>query len=187
MAPRAQRPSATQMTVAATARASLWLAGLMIVALFVLMLVEAFMRYVLSSPLGWNVSATERILMPGSLFFALPWLYATGGHVSAEMLYDRLPAGLKLAARWVTVILVIAAAGILSYSGLRGVIDSFQLGLAPLPNTAELPIPNWIWQLIQPIGALGLLLVAVLDAPRFLRLDGAAAVEADSDETGGAQ
>ena len=73
--------------------ASAAVSGLAVAAMFLVMLLEAGSRYLLSAPLGWNVSAVERLMMPGMVFLALPWMYVCAGHVSAGMLYSRLPAG----------------------------------------------------------------------------------------------
>jgi hypothetical protein len=130
-------------------------AGLAVVAMFVIMLVEAGSRYLLNAPLGWNVSAVERLLMPGMVFLALPWMYVCAGHVSAGMLYSRLSAGWQRCARIIAFLCVLVGAAI--------------LGDAPPPGSAEVPIPTWSWLALQPLGGLGLLLVALIDAPRFLR------------------
>jgi TRAP-type C4-dicarboxylate transport system permease small subunit len=168
-----RQPEAVGRTIRGIGNASAVLAGICVVALCVLMLAEAFMRYVFASPLGWNVSATEKILLPASMFLALPWLYVCAGHVSAGLLYDRMPAPVQLCARWASFSVVVVVSAVLLWGGTLTVVDSFSLGLAPPPGTSDVPVPTWTWQLIQPVGALGVLVVALLDAPRFLRLDGA--------------
>jgi TRAP-type C4-dicarboxylate transport system permease small subunit len=144
-------------------------AGLAVVAMFVIMLVEAGSRYLLNAPLGWNVSAVERLLMPGMVFLALPWMYVCAGHVSAGMLYSRLSAGWQRCARIIAFLCVLVGAALLFASGLNGAVQAAILGDAPPPGSAEVPIPTWSWLALQPLGGLGLLLVALIDAPRFLR------------------
>lgn len=63
---------------------------------------------------------------------------------------------------------------------LNGAIGSWVLGDAPPPSSAEVPLPTWTWLSLQPLGALGLLVVALIDAPRFLR-DGEPADAAEGD------
>lgn len=144
-------------------------AGLAVVAMFVIMLVEAGSRYLLNAPLGWNVSAVERLLMPGMVFLALPWMYVCAGHVSAGMLYSRLSAGWQRFARIIAFLGVLVGAALLFAAGLNGAVQAAILGDAPPPGSAEVPIPTWTWLALQPLGGLGLLLVALIDAPRFLR------------------
>ena len=160
--------------------ASAAVAGVAVLAMFLVMLLEAGSRYLLSDPLGWNVSAVERLMMPGMVFLALPWMYVCAGHVSAEMLYSRMPAGLQGVARIIALLCILIGAALLLAAGLSGVIHAAALGDAPPPGSAEVPIPTWVWLSLQPLGALGLLVVALIDAPRFLR-DGEPADTAEGD------
>lgn len=148
--------------------ASAALSGLAVAALFIVMLVEAGTRYLLSDPLGWNVSAVERLMMPGMVFLALPWMYVCAGHVSAGMVYSRLPAAGQQTARIIAFACVLVGAALLFAAGVNGSVDALVLGDAPPPGSAEVPLPTWLWLTLQPVGALGLLLVVLIDAPRFL-------------------
>src|SRR5690606_14027609 len=160
--------------------ASAAVAGVAVLAMFLVMLLEAGSRYLLSDPLGWNVSAVERLMMPGMVFLALPWMYVCAGHVSAEMLYSRMPAGLQGVARIIALLCILIGAALLLAAGLSGVIHAAALGDAPPPGSAEVPIPTWVWLSLQPLGALGLLVVAPIDAPRCLP-DGEPADAAEGD------
>lgn len=180
--PSARRaPGPIRAIIAAIRNASAILAAAAIVAMALIMLTEAIMRYGFSNPLGWNVSAIERILMPMSVFLALPWLYITAGHVSAEIIYDRFSARWRRVARIVGHLLLLLTAAALTYAGMITVVDAFVLGDAPPPGSSEVPIPSWIWQLSQPVGAAALFLVAVLDTPRAIAEEGALDPEVDED------
>ena len=159
-------------------RVSAAVAGLSVLCMLVVMLVEAGARYLLSAPLGWNVSAVERLMMPGMVFLSLPWMYVCAGHVSAGMVYSRMAPAMRSIARVIAFVCVVVLAALLFASGLTGALSAMELGDAPPPGSAEVPIPTWTWLAIQPVGALGLLVVALIDAPRFLR-DGE--VEADAE------
>lgn len=150
-------------------RASAAAAAFSVFCLFVVMLVEAGARYLLSAPLGWNVSAVERLMMPGVVFLALPWMYVCAGHVSAGMVYSRMAPPLQSAARVIVFACIVTVAALLFASGLNGAVGAMVLGDAPPPSSSEIPIPTWTWLTIQPLGALGLLIVALVDARRFLR------------------
>lgn len=179
--PAQRRP--VRRSIAAVKNASVVLAASAIVAMALIMLAESIMRYAFSAPLGWNVSAVERILMPMSVFLTLPWLYVTAGHVSAEIIYDRLPARWRMTARAVGHVLLLVIAAALAYSGMVTVVDSFVLGEAPPPGSSEVPLPSWIWQLSQPLGTAALFVVALLDAPRAIGEDQALVEGADSEES----
>lgn len=151
------------------AAGSVTAAAVALAVLFALMLAEAAARYVFASPLGWNVSLVERVLMPGAVFLALPWMYACAGHVSAGLVYSRLPSSVRTAARVVTLIAVLGSAIVLLVAGVNGAASAFALGDAPPPGSSDIGLPTWVWLSLQPVGALGLLAVALIDAPRFLR------------------
>ena len=77
-------------TYTAIATTSKYLTFFAIVTMMVVMVVEVFMRYLVAQPLGWNISLIENVLMPGLVFLGLPYAYAVGAHVAAELVYDRL-------------------------------------------------------------------------------------------------
>lgn len=169
-------------TIRAIKNASVTLAGASIVVMALVMLAETIMRYVFTNPLGWNVSAVERVFMPMSVFLALPWLYVIAGHVTAEIIYDRLPSSWRMAARIIGHVLVLVIAAALAYAGMVTVVDSLALGDAPPPGSSEIPVPSWIWQLSQPLGTAALFLVALLDTPRALSDGDALERIADAEE-----
>ncbi|WP_051298118.1 TRAP transporter small permease subunit [Brevibacterium album] len=144
------------------------LASLALALLLLIMLAETAARYALSAPLGWNVSAVERILMPGAVFLALPWMYVCAGHVSAGLVYSRLSPRARACARVVALAAVLASAALLCAAGVSGAVSAFQLGDAPPPGSSDIAVPTWMWLSLQPIGAGALLLTALVDAPRFL-------------------
>lgn len=170
---RSRLPSAgvRSRVTSAIAIVSVTTAGAAIVAMALVMLIEAAMRYIFSEPLGWNVSAIERIFLPMTVFLVLPWLYVTAGHVSAEIVYSRMAARWRTGARCLGHLLLLIVAAIMVYAGMITVVDSFVLGDAPPPGSSDVRIPSWIWQLSQPLGAAGLFMVALLDTPRILTHD----------------
>ncbi|SMX86930.1 MULTISPECIES: TRAP transporter small permease [unclassified Brevibacterium] len=160
--------SAIQRTIHTIKIVSVTLAGVAITAMALVMLAETLMRYVFTNPLGWNISAVERIFMPMSVFLALPWLYLTAGHVTAELVYDRLPTAWRTSARIIGHLVLILITAALTYGGMVTAMDSFTLGDAPPPGSSEIPIPTWLWQLSQPVGAAALFFVAVVDTPNVI-------------------
>lgn len=127
--------------------------------LAVVMVAEAVSRYAVGAPLGWNISLIEKVLLPGIVFLGLPWACATGAHVSAGMVYERLP---RTAQRVCSAIA--GALELLCYVGLlvAGAAIAWTMldvGAVPPPLSAQLPIPTWIWRLFLPVGSLGALVV----------------------------
>lgn len=139
---------------------------LFLLAMMLIMALEVVMRYAVGSPLGWNVSLIEKVLLPGLVFLGLPWAYAAGSHVAAEMVYDRLPDPVRAGLRWLTTALLIACCLVLAYAGTLVVIEAFQLGSRPPPLSSQLPISTWVWRAFMPLGALLMLLLVLLDLAR---------------------
>lgn len=140
------------------------------IAVLMMMLVmgaEVFMRYVVTQPLGWNISLLENILMPGLVFLGLPWAYAISAHVAAGMVYDRLPLPVQRALDWLTRVVVIICAAFLIYAGAKISIDAFMLGSVPPPLSAQVNIPTWVWRSFLPIGTAMMLVLVLIDLLRL--------------------
>jgi TRAP-type C4-dicarboxylate transport system permease small subunit len=73
------------------------IAGVSIVVLCVLTCAEVFMRAAFHSPLGWNVSVTEKYLIPAIAFFGLVTAYRTGSHIAVASLFAKFPAKVRKA------------------------------------------------------------------------------------------
>jgi TRAP-type C4-dicarboxylate transport system permease small subunit len=156
-------------TVRSIGRVSALLGGISVVLLALIMLAETVSRYLFNHPLGWNVSLVENLLMPTSVFIALPWLYVCAGHVSAGLVYTRMSSRLQFGARILAFCIGLAMAALLFGTGLAATWDSFVLNEIPSPVSSDMPLPNWVWLSVQPLGAGGLLVVMIMDARRFLR------------------
>jgi len=143
--------------------ASRWATFICIAAMTLLMVVEVFMRYFAGAPLGWNISMIQNVLLPGLLFLGLPWAYATGAHVTADLVYDRLPYTVQNFARALAVIVVIIGLVGLLVAGALSVYDAFVFGDAPPPLSARIALPAWTWKMFMPLGAAATLLVMIID------------------------
>lgn len=153
----------------AIAAGSRYATYLTIIAMLLVMCAEVVMRYLAGSPLGWNISLIEKVLLPGMVFLGLPWSYAIGAHVTADMVYDRLPASARSVCRLVTFVLLVACAAMLTYAGARLAIDAYELGSIPPPLSSQLPIPTWIWRSLMPLGSALMIVLLLIDARRFLQ------------------
>ena len=66
-----------------------WIASTAILGLALVTLAEGIAREFFSSPLGWNISVTERYLLPITAFFGLVTTYRTGTHIAVESLFSK--------------------------------------------------------------------------------------------------
>ncbi|GAA1866409.1 TRAP transporter small permease [Brevibacterium marinum] len=148
---------------------SKWCAMIALALITVLMLAEVVLRYFAGSPLGWNVSFIEKVLLPGVVFLGMPWGYAAGAHVAADMVYDKLPTGMRAAARWLSFIIVLVGVAALFIGGLITMLEAFKHGDIPPPLSSQLPIYSWIWRLFLPVGSLFTAIIIVLESRTFLK------------------
>lgn len=145
---------------------SKYVAFVAIVAMMVLMVVEVVMRYLVQQPLGWNISFLENILMPALVFLGLPYGYAVGAHVAAELLYDRLSARWKRTLDWLGTLILILCAALLVYAGTQIMLTTFVDGDVPPPLSSELGLPSWTWRTFLPLGAFMMLVLVLIDTVR---------------------
>lgn len=140
---------------------SLWVTFAFLAALTIVMVIEALARYAFGAPLGWNISLIENFLLPGIVFLGLPWARTMGAHVSAGMVYERLPKGVQTASRGLALGIEVVCYLALLISGLAITITMAEIGAVPPPLSSQLSVPSWVWRSFLPIGA-GAALVLVL-------------------------
>lgn len=128
----------------------------------ILMTTEVFLRYFLSSPLGWNVSFVQQYLMIGLVFFGLSYTYRCGSHVSVDLLYDRASPHSRLFMNILSNLVLLITLGFIIWASLLSTIDAWRLNEIPPPGGADLSWPTWIWRAILPLGAT-LMWIEVLD------------------------
>ncbi|OFT91960.1 TRAP transporter small permease [Brevibacterium sp. HMSC24B04] len=148
---------------------SKWCAIVMLALITVLMLTEVGFRYFAGSPLGWNVSLIENVLLPAIVFLGMPWGYAVSAHVATDMLFKRLPAKVQSVARWLSFIAVFVGIGALAIAGTSAMLEALKHGDIPPPLSAQLPIYSWIWRSFLPLGSLFTAVVILLESKTFLK------------------
>lgn len=153
-------------TYTAIATTSKYLTFVAIVAMMAVMVVEVVMRYLVQQPLGWNISLIENVLMPGLVFLGLPYAYAAGAHVAAELVYDRLGPRSQRVLDWLARVLLILCAVLLVIAGVQITVSTFIAGEIPPPLSSEILIPAWLWRTFLPLGALMMLVLILIDAVR---------------------
>jgi TRAP-type C4-dicarboxylate transport system permease small subunit len=132
--------------------------------LTITMVAEVFFRYAFDSPLGWNVSLVEKFLLPGIVMLGLPWARANASHVSAGMVYERLPRGVQRLCTTVAEVIEVTCYLALLVAGVAIAWRMFEIGAEPPPLSSQVPLPSWVWRLFLPLGAAASILIVVSDA-----------------------
>ena len=145
---------------------SAWIAGISILALAVVTLAEVFFREFFSHPLGWNISLTEKYLLPLIAFFGFITAYRTGSHIAVETVFSKLPLRLqKLVLLAIHVIALISLA-FLFIGGLNETLLAYSLSQRVLPGMADLPFYDWTYRIIVPVSAFMCALIVAIDIYR---------------------
>ncbi|KAB1503127.1 TRAP transporter small permease [Corynebacterium sp. 320] len=140
-----------------------WIAGAAIILLVLITAAEVFMREVLSHPLGWNISLTEKYLLPTIAFFGLIVAYRTSTHIAVETIFTKLPRPVQ------KIILVLIHASVafsmvmLALAGWNETWMAFSLHHQTLPGMADLPLPDWTFRAIVPCAAILCAFLAAID------------------------
>lgn len=133
------------------------LAGLAVLAIFVVMIGAAVMRQ-----LGLATGGTDDIvswLTAAAAFLAMASTFRHGDFVRVLLLVDRLPAARRRVLEVVCLLIATAFIAFLALAAVRFVHESYAFN--DIAN-GMIPMPLWIPQLTFAVGAL-LLLVAMLD------------------------
>lgn len=121
---------------------SAWIAGGAVILLALVTLAEIAMREFFSSPLGWNISLTEKYLLPLIAFFGLVTAYRTGSHIAVQSLFSIFPNPVQKVALIGIHLVVLISLIFLFIGGWNEAIMTFSLKHATLPGMADLPIPD---------------------------------------------
>lgn len=147
------RESSLLRAVSTIERVGLAIAGVALIAMTALMVVETGMRYAFGSPLGWNFGFIQDYLLPGYFFLALTHTVRAGAHVTIDVVYQRSPAKIRAAMTAVGRVLMLALSALLLWAGFLATRDVWQSRDIPPPGGADLSIPSWTWHILVPIGA----------------------------------
>jgi TRAP-type C4-dicarboxylate transport system permease small subunit len=138
------------------------IAGVSIVVLCVLTCAEVFMRAAFHSPLGWNVSVTEKYLIPAIAFFGLVTAYRTGSHIAVASLFAKFPAKVRKALLILIHVLVLVVLLVAVVAGWNITMTAADLGQKILPGLADVATSDWTFRAIVPVSAaLGVVVVAI--------------------------
>ena len=144
--------------VRALARLGLALAALALIASLATISYSVIRRYVFGAPVAWTDELVGYLLVASVMLAAGDALFG-GEHISVDILTERLrPSGKRIAAL-IGLFTVAVTAVLLLVEGIGTVEFSHQVGLR---SNGYLALPMWMPQLLVPIGALLLLLAAIV-------------------------
>lgn len=132
------------------------------VAMMCLTSADALSRYLLNRPIMGAYEITEKYLMVATIFLGLSYAYRGGVFIRVTFLVDRLPARLKLLARYLAhlasllfcLIILVAT----TQQAVRGLSDDTTLSALPL-----LVGPAYC---LVPLGFFALTVIMLIDLPR---------------------
>ncbi|MBU2531664.1 MAG: TRAP transporter small permease [Alphaproteobacteria bacterium] len=132
------------------------LSGLCIVAILIIVCTEVVLRQ-----LKLSLLVTDEIggyLNAAVVFLGLAYTLRTGGFIRVEVVYDLLPARIKVLARWLFTLASTGFVGLIFYYACLHVIYAFNQDTRAV---SVLETPEWIPQSIMVLG-LGILVLQLL-------------------------
>lgn len=139
-------------------RFAIRIALVMMFAVMMIVAADVFMRYVFNAPFSWAYDLIAMYLMAGIFFLGLSQAYASGAHVSVDILQQMFsPTGKRLA-EIVTAGVALLAFGAMALLGYERALDAFQ---AKDVMAGAIPWPTWPSIALMPFGA-GLLCLRLL-------------------------
>lgn len=161
------------------------LAGLAMVAVAAMMLTityDVLARSIARAPTDWAYPLNAvGVLVVTAL--ALPHLYATGHHISMDLVHRALPAPMRRAADVVTAIATAFLGVVLAVTAFRSLTVAYTAGLT---GSGTFTIPLWIPDAVLCLAGVFLVLVALL-FPAAPSEQGTAAVPGDTEARAQAQ
>lgn len=110
-----------------------------------------FTRYVLNAPKAWVTEIFEFLLV-WAIFIGFGMALKDNRHIQVELLFDKLPLGLKKIVAGISNIIGAGFSFYLAYSSIELITLSKEQAI----TTIDVGIPLWITYLVLPIG-MGLL------------------------------
>lgn len=129
-------------------------AAYLIAPIFVFMLAEVFLRYMLGSPAVWTNELTQ-LLFGSYAVLGGGYLAASGGHVNVDILHGKLPPRLRALIDTLTSIIFFLFVGALLYFGASFALESMETWESS--QSAWNP-PIWPFKIMIPVSAFFLLL-----------------------------
>lgn len=129
------------------------LAGLCIVAILLLVCIEVVLRQFRHSMLVADEIAGY--LNAAAVFLGLAYTLRSGGFIRVEVVYDAMPSGLRIFARWIFTTIAAAFVAIVLFYAVLHVLYAFEQDTRAV---SVLNTPEWLPQSVMVIGLAVLLL-----------------------------
>lgn len=124
-----------------------YVAGVILVGMLLLIIYEIVTRYFLLNPHGWAIEITEYMLQY-ICFLGTAWLLKRGGHVTLDLLYDRLNPRYQFLLKIIVSSMGVIICLILTWFTAGSTLDHFQRH----ELIGTLDIPRGIILAVLPLG-----------------------------------
>ena len=139
-------------------------AGALLISMLLFICYAVVMRYFFRSPIAWMIEVSEDIVLY-ICFLGTAWVLKMGGHVSVDLVYDRLNPKTKLLLDIIVSAMGVIICLILTWYSGASTWDHFQAGIL---HPKVLKIPKAILLGIIPVGFLMLSLQFLRQASGYL-------------------
>jgi TRAP-type C4-dicarboxylate transport system permease small subunit len=119
---------------------------------------DVLARYLFAAPTDWAYPLNSTGVLVATVL-AVPHLYATGNHISMDLLHRALPDRARRAADVVTTVATAFLGAVLAISGFRSMAVALAGGLT---GAGTFNIPLWIPDAVLAVSGVFLVLVALL-------------------------
>ena len=127
---------------------TVFLAGLLLIFQMLSVCFEVVSRYFFNSPTSWVVEITSYMVL-WVPFLSGAWVLRKGAHVRMDLLIENMHRKIRVALFLITSIMAAAVCLIITWYGMKVVIDLYQLGFR---TQTVLMLPKWPIISIIPIG-----------------------------------
>lgn len=122
---------------------------------------DVIARYAFRAPTDWAYPLNSSAVLAVTVL-AIPHLYATGHHISMDLVHRSLSPTLRRVADAVTALAAALLGLVLAVTGFQSVLLSYGHGLT---GSGTFSVPLWVPDLVLCVSGAFLLLVAVLFPP----------------------
>lgn len=126
------------------------LAGLALVTMVGITIVDVTGRYLFAHPLNGTITISSELLFPMVVFLTVATLGSENGHVSVDLLFDRTRGRLRLALRVLFPVLAAAFWAVIGIMAAKRAIGALEAGLRPI---ATFGIPIYVTAGLVALGA----------------------------------
>lgn len=143
---------------------ALWLGGIALMMMAIHVSLDAFGKYLLSTPIPATLEVVAYYYMPAVAALPIAYVQTRGGHVSVEMLFNYFPGWLQRVTLVVNDVISLAFVSLITWLALREGVRKFEIGEYMF---GEYPLIIWPGRFIFTAGLLLMsliLLVSIISA-----------------------